>query len=215
MEGEWEMTKHLTPTIGLVAAAMVSAITIGPAHAQSGQAPTEAPATSAPSQPEEDADPIRIRFGGSFDFDVLVATTGTVGLGAGLTLRAGVQFNHLFALYYQPHGIAAGWVTAGGEGAALALFNVAMLELTLPFVQIGVGPSWDVAHVEACNSTLTRCANGDGSAFGLDMRVALVLGGVGRGRRGGFSINLNVHPTFIQGDEVIVTTSIGFGGEMF
>lgn len=46
-----------------------------------------------------------------------------MGLGAGLTLRIGVQFNHLIGLNYQPHGIAAGWVglhpTFFGDGEAV------------------------------------------------------------------------------------------------
>lgn len=210
------------------AALMVVALASSPALAQTGQStgasntPAQEPTTAnapaqapAPAAETQDDDPTRMRFGGAIDFSVVASTTGAVALGGGLTLRLGAQFNHLWALYYQPHGIVAGWVEAGGQGSVFALFNVGMLELNLPFFQFGLGPSWDVSHIEGCNIALTDCTTTNGSNFGLDARVAVVLGSMGRGRRAAFSINVNVHSTFIADSGAIISTSISIGGEAF
>lgn len=92
------------------------------------------------------------------------------------------------------------------------LYNSVLAELTLPFVHIGAGPSADVLAVAGCGGS--GCLSGDAVFFGIDTRLALVIGGVGRGSRGGLSIAAHVHPTFV-GDAVLTTITLGVGGELY
>jgi len=172
-----------------------------------------APATTRPVDP----DPVRVRFGVALGGELLVApSSGLVGLGIGLTFRLGVQFNQWFGLYYQPHGLVGGWATQGAAGVIAALYNSMLFEVTLPFVHIGAGPSFDVLGVAGCGDFggAVGCLSDDAAFFGLDGRFAIVLGAIGRGSRGGFSINAHAHPTFV-GSNVLLTFTLGLGGEVY
>jgi hypothetical protein len=193
-----------------------------------------APATeSAPKKEEkkdeEDKDTAHFRFGMGLDADYIFtpktsSLSGLQGFGAGLVLRLGAQINQWFAIYYQPHAIVGGTISETKTpipgapslpNATLigAVFNSALIEATLPILQIGAGPSVDVLGIKDYSLT----ANDPGSTkpyFGADGRVALVLGGHGPGSHGGFAINGNVHPTFWNGT-VLMTLSLGIGGEFY
>ena len=172
---------------------------------------------------DEEKDSAHFRFGMGVDADYLVApgSTGIQGFGAGLQFRVGAQVNQWFAIYYQPHALVGGTISTGAitamnlPSATLigAVFNSALAELTLPALHIGAGPSVDVIGVKDY-TVLNPVANSFGAAFGVDGRAAIVVGGHGPGRRVGFAINANVHPTFWQG-LVFTTFSIGIGGEMY
>lgn len=194
-------------------------VTLGPASAVGAQvvavqsSPAAAPVPAAPI----DDDPIRFRFGVEVN-GALFVSQSTFGAGAGLAFRFGAQFNQWFAIYYQPHGFAGAFIGGDDEvgselGVIGGVFNAAMLELTLPFVQLGAGPSLDAFVIANCN--VEQCGSGGTPVyFGLDGRLALVLGAIGRGARGGFSINAHVHPTFVGGD-VMLTATLGVGGELY
>lgn len=198
------MTVRALVLLALLAAPSVCA-------AQTSAAPP--PPDQPPTRPldVEEPDPVRLRFGIALDGDLLAAD-GLVGLGIGLTARLGVQLNQWFGLYYQPHGIVGGWLSESAGGVIASLFNSVNAELTLPFFHIGAGPSLDVLAVAGCSAD--GCLSGDAVFFGIDTRLAVVIGAIGRGSRGGFSINAHLHPTFV-GDLVVLTATLGVGGEVY
>jgi hypothetical protein len=164
---------------------------------------------------KEDPDYAHFRFGLGLDANYLVTpgTNGFQGLGAGVQVRLGAQMNQWIAVYYQAHGIVGGTLENSGNlaGATLVgmVFNSGLLEATLPLLHLGVGPSADVIGVAGLSQE--RPTN---VYFGIDGRAAIVIGGHGPGRHGGFAINFNVHPTF-WGSNVLTTFSAGVGGEMY
>ena len=195
--------------------------TISPPSA-SPPAPTTVVVTPPPAAPvresaekREDADFAHFRFGLGLDANYLVTpgANGVQGLGVGMQVRLGVQINQWFAAYYQAHGIVGGTLDDTGnlEGAGLVgmVFNSGMLEATLPVLHLGVGPSADVIGVAGLSQEQPTNV-----FFGIDGRAAIVIGGHGPGRHGGFAINFNVHPTFWAGS-VLTTFSAGIGGEMY
>lgn len=192
----------------------------GQASGPTGPAPVIMVQQTTTVEQRTDDDPARFRFGVEIGGEVLVGPA--VGAGIGLAFRTGVQFNQWVGLYYQPHGIVGGWVslseTAGAAGVIAAWLNSLNVELTLPFVHLAAGPSVDVLAVAGCGGDLASgtggCLSGDTVFFGIDSRLALVLGGIGRGTRGGFAINVHAHPTFV-GDTVLVTLTLGLGGELY
>jgi hypothetical protein len=192
------------------------------AQAQETQNPPNSGSTveASKSPPDRDKqetneDFTHFRFGLGLDGNYLLAS-GVNGAGVGLQIRLGAQINQWFAVYYQGHGLVGGVVggsESGNAGVLGAAFNSAMAELTLPFVHIGAGPSVDYVGIAGC-SAASGCANDTGVHFGLDGRVALVIGGHGPGRHGGFAINFDAHPTFLDG-ATLTTLSLGLGGEMY
>jgi hypothetical protein len=178
-------------------------------------APPAANASSgeAPKEKKADEDYAHFRFGLGLDGNYLVAS-GLSGAAVGLQLRLGAQIDQWFAVYYQGHALVGG-IVGGSTGGGLlgGGFNSIMAELTLPLLHIGAGPSVDVLGIAGCSAT-GGCDNETGVHFGIDGRVALVLGGHGPGRHGGFAINFNAHPTFVDGT-VLTTLSLGIGGEMY
>jgi hypothetical protein len=188
--------------------------------------PTPPPPPSTGASPRleergdgEKRDSVHFRFGLGLDGNFMFAPnpTGLLGLGPGLQLRLGAQINSWFATYYQAHAIVAGTIKGTGlaTNATLigAVFNSVLAEATLPVLHIGVGPSVDVLGVEGLSF-----ANGQtGSVtpvFGIDGRVAIVIGGHGPGHHAGFDIEGNVHPSFWNGI-VLTTLTAGIGGEIY
>jgi hypothetical protein len=180
-----------------------------------------APAAAAPvaekkEKKEEQRDTTHFRFGLGLDANYLLSpgNEGLQGLGIGVQLRLGAQINQWMAAYYQAHGVLggtlsdSGMLNGAGTGLIGTVFNSAVFEGTLPVLHVGAGPSVDVIGVKGLmtGSTTVR--------FGLEGRAAIVIGGHGPGRHGGFAINFNVHPTFWEGT-VLTTFSAGIGGEMY
>jgi hypothetical protein len=179
-------------------------------------ASTAAPAADGEAKPKKDKeDYVHFRFGLGLDGNYMLAP-GVSGAGVGLQLRLGAQINQWTAVYYQGHGIVGG-ILGGGDSAGAGLvgagFNSLMGELTLPVIHIGLGPSFDVIGIAGCGAN-TGCSPDTGTYFGIDGRVAIVIGGHGPGRHGGFAINFNAHPTFVAAG-VLTTLSLGIGGEMY
>jgi hypothetical protein len=217
------MNARFCLVMGLVLGAPVTAAAQEHATGSGAGAPIVAVAvpdqgpTGAPVEPDATTKPKdapHFRFGMGLDGAVLVSPNVT-GAAAGLQLRLGAQINQWFALYYQGHAlmgaVVGGDASAGFVGAA---FNTIMAELTLPILQIGFGPSLDVFGIAGCSATDLDCGSNSDVFFGLDGRIGVVIGGHGPGRHGGFAINANVHPTFVNGD-VVTTVSLGLGGEMY
>jgi hypothetical protein len=102
------------------------------------------------------------------------------------------------------------------DGVAGVMFNTGMLELTIADVfQIGAGPSMD--WIWGCAETIqdeVSCAE-SGPYFGLDGRVAVVIGDQGPGTRSGFTLSADVHPVWLDDDHVGVTMLGGAGFELY
>jgi hypothetical protein len=162
--------------------------------------------------------PDRVRFRGGFS------------VGGGLTLagfgtmptamaqgRFGAQFNRLFSVFFQPSGVVALNVTPVGASAIVASMNSFIANLTLGDVfEVGAGPSIDYLVAGAATAAGPTAAVA-GIVFGVDARVGFIVGGGPpneNGRRSGFSIVLNVHPTFAPGTTIVPLT-IGLGSDWY
>jgi len=203
-----------SPSIGQEATVTTSpAVVVQPAAAQ--------PAVVVEKKDKEEKDFAHFRFGLGLDGNFLLSpgTEGLQGLGIGIQVRLGVQINQWMAAYYQAHGVLGGTLAnsgdlepAAGSGTSTGiiglLFNSAIFEATLPVLHVGAGPSVDVIGVKGLVADSTQ------ACFGLEGRAAIVIGGHGPGRHGGFAINFNVHPTFWE-STVLTTFSAGIGGEMY
>jgi hypothetical protein len=131
---------------------------------------------------------------------------GNVGGAGGFWGQAGVQINHLIAVYYQTHAMigAVGQRTSSGGADIYNLFfggiwnNEVMVDFTINNVfQVGVGPSFDIFSVN----------NFSEGFVGADARIGVALGKIGMRHRSGFFLGLDVHPTFIT-DSAFPTTSV-------
>ena len=228
------MTVSTPPPATAVVVAPATAVVVAPAQTpQTPPPPRPEDRTKADDKNKEGKDSTHFRFGMGLDADLIVApktstAPGLQGFGAGLELRLGAQINSWFAIYYQPHAIVGGTI---GETATPipgvkapnatligAVFNSALLEATLPALHIGAGPSVDVLGIKGFALQIPGSPPADpGSTnayFGVDGRVAIVIGGHGPGSHVGFAINGNVHPTFWNGG-VLTTFSLGIGGELY
>jgi|GEM_PF-2093188 len=163
---------------------------------------------------------------------------GGVGTGASLSgpafdgqFRAGYVLNHLYGVYGNVTGIA--WVAGGGSsnaggasvsvGAVSGFLVTPMFALTpVDLFEVSVGPSLDVlgggkASVSSSTSAGSASAGGfSGAYFGAEGRVALHLGGRNpeTHRRRGFTLSLDVHPSFVSGGPITFITG-GLGADWF
>ncbi|GDX82309.1 hypothetical protein LBMAG42_41200 [Deltaproteobacteria bacterium] len=185
------------------------------ASAQDVLATTEIePAAAEPSPPPDRGPGAHLRFGLGADLAALGATD-FFGLGVGVQARLGVQLSPWFAVYYQPHAIGGLVLTGDSSAGALgALFNSANVELDLPILQVGAGPSVDVLALAGCSLGTATCNVDNGTYFGVDVRAALLIGPHGPGTHSGFAIEANLHPTFLDTD-VLTTFTLGFAGEIY
>jgi hypothetical protein len=158
--------------------------------------------------PEDNVDGIRMRgglsVGGGLGFLSAGGTTLMAPAGH-LTVRLGVQFNHLLSVIYQqmPQLMV---ITAGGGGAAMFLdYNSLLLNVTLADVfEIGAGPSFD--FMAAATLSGLGVGTSSGTGFGVHGRIAAIIGGraPGTARRSGFSIAADIHPFFFDGGSLLV-----------
>jgi hypothetical protein len=156
---------------------------------------------------------VRLRGGFSFNGGVVFAN-GASGPAVSVAARLGVQFNHLFGLYYQATPMVT--LVSGKDGVAAGFveYNSLIANFTLAhMVDLGVGPSVDYMAVAGCGD---ECTAGSRLAFGAHGRVAVNIGGLsGHGpRRSGFAIGVDVHPIFLP-DGPIVSLTGGIGGEWY
>lgn len=207
-----------TQALAQEAQVSVSATPAPPATAVVVEPTKEAPKKEE-KKDEEEKDSAHFRFGLGLDGDYFFepGANSLQGIGVGLQIRLGVQINQWFATYYQAHAIVGGTVSSAGLASTATVigtfFNSALLEATLPVLHIGAGPSIDVLGVKGF-ALMGGETGSTGAYFGVEGRAAIVIGGHGPGRHGGFAINANVHPTFWNG-VVLTTFSLGIGGEMY
>ena len=156
---------------------------------------------------------------------------GTAGPLYGATFRLGWQINRKMAAFAQ--GAMFGWFTperrSGGTTASNALgVQGAALFAYLPSdaFELALGPSLD--HLLTMNSSTVlledydragrRITYGQSSLyFALHGRAALHVGGqpdAETGRRSGFTVGLDLHPTFI-GRSTILFASAGVGADWY
>ena len=141
-----------------------------------------------------------------------------LGMG-GAALRLGIQLGDWGAIYYQPTGLVGTAFEREGEGDSVLgqLWNTGVIELTIfDLVQIGGGPSAD--FIWGCEPTIqdeAACA-AESVAFGLDGRLALVLGGMNQpGQRDGLVIEARFHASWYDTEDASVAVVGGVGYELY
>lgn len=176
-------------------------------------------------QPPPEVDHGRFRMGWEVGAGYLI-TAGVRGPALIASVRLGWQFNHLFGLYYQgalPLGIAGGTViddtgrSRDVGGLAISVNNSVIPEFTLGHIfHAGLGPSIDyfAGGICATDSGGGYCYGSAGTYFGIDGRLALTFGNVRPGRRAGFQLALDLHPTFTPSG-VFFFSTIGVGMEWY
>lgn len=157
----------------------------------------------------------RLRFGAS---GVGGGFVGAVHGGAGgLALRIGVQFTDVVAIYLQGQALLGAFLPEPPPTSSAAsgfVFHELMLDLTFfDVLQVGAGPSLDFVWGCSTENRGAVCAR-QGPFFGGDLRVAVVLGSRGPGRRGGVSFSVDAHPTWLDSD-VATMLLFGIGGELY
>jgi hypothetical protein len=180
-----------------------------------------APAGAAPAAAEEGEEQGRFRFG--FTINGGAGSGGDLsGPNVGVTFRFGWQINRLFGAYYQPTAFV--WVGSSDKctgscsiGAIAGVDNSILGSISpVDLLEIAAGPSADYLTGGAASA-------GPGSAsasafssvyFGVHGRVGLTLGSRNpkTGRRSGFTISGDLHPTFASGTTVMMYT-LGLGGD--
>jgi len=163
---------------------------------------------------------------------------GGVGTGANISgpafdgsFRGGWVLNHLMGIYGNLTGLV--WVgsatsasSGGGSvglGAITGWLITPMFALTpADLFEVAVGPSLDFlsgGSASASGSASGASASASafsGAYFGAQGRIALHLGGRNEEtrRRRGFTISLDVHPSFVSGGPVTFITG-GLGADWF
>jgi hypothetical protein len=184
----------------------------------------DAPSTGGAVQPDTTSSPSEgTRIRGGFSLNGGVAAGIASGPAFSLGLRLGAQFGRYFGVYYQqsPMLFLASNGSGNGGAAAFLDMNSVLASLTLADIfEIGAGPSLDyyAAAAAGCDATVVNCSTATASGWQLGMhgRLALTLGGrdATTGRRSGFSIGLDEHPMFADG-QVLALTTLGVGGEWY
>lgn len=204
-----------------------------------GTAPAAAPGAPAAAAPAAPAGPAagapadadkpeqgRLRIGFNF-LNAGVGSAGDLsGPFIGATFKIGWQFDRLMGLYgnISPFVWIGSSSAANAGGASASIGAITGTQLTPLFsltpadiFEIAAGPSLDYltgGSAEVKTAAGTATAGGFSSVyFGLHGKVALHLGGRNEetGRRRGFTIEGNVHPSFTPGDAALfITGGLGY-----
>lgn len=188
--------------------------------------PPAAPAQgAAPAQRDEEEDPGgRLRIGFNINGG-LGTTTGLSGPVIGGTFRVGYQINRLLGIYgnFTPYVWVASSSLAGvSVSAAAGVQNSPMISVTpIDLLEIAAGPSID--YIGSASTTVAGAPGGGGGTsagagayFGIHGRLALHLGGRNpeTGRRKGFAIGADAHPSFVTGG-AFTTLTLGLGADWY
>jgi len=191
--------------------------------------PAPAPAPYKEGEPPEQGDEGRIRVG--FNLNAGLGTGNRLRGGTiGATFRVGYQIDHLMAVYGQvsPFVFFGGYTDSAAVDvsfSAISGFQFTPIFSLTPadIFEIAAGPSLDrLTGGSAGGSVTGTSVSTTGSAyssfyFGVHGRAALHLGGkpnMKTGRRVGFSLGLDVHPTFGEGGTITFIT-IGLGADWY
>ena len=184
---------------------------------------TAAPGAAAGAPVDKDKDKEeegRLRIGFNF-LNAGVGSAGDLsGPFIGATFKIGWQFNRLMGLYGNISPFV--WIGSNSKaGSNVSIGAITGTQLTPLFsltpadiFEVAAGPSLD--YLTGGGASVTNTPGG-GSAtaggfssvyFGLHGKVALHLGGRNEetGRRRGFTIEGNVHPSFTPGDAALFLT---------
>lgn len=180
-------------------------------------APPVAQAAPAP-QPLPPSDYEEVRFRGGFNIGGGYAFGAAQGPIIDLTVRLGVQLGRVggIAFQTQPNIFLIG--TSSGVVGGFGINNSLLGELTFfDFLQLGLGPSFDFLAAAACSVGDTSCSAAAGTGFGVHARAAIIFAGRDPrgGRRGGFSISVNLHPMFLGNGSFLFFSTLGLGGDWF
>lgn len=240
----WIALAALTSTtLSLAANATAQTPTQPPPDPPPGSAPPLTPVQPAqPAQPAEgrpgaakpDGEPKeesgRLRIG--FNFNGGVGTGGELsGPTVGGTFRVGYQIDRLMGVYGQFSPLA--WIASSDakvSGKSLDISAIGGYQITPMFsltpvdlLEIAAGPSLDSlsggeasAGPTPAGGAVASVAAFSGFYFGLHGRIALHLGGrnAETGRRRGFTLGGDLHPSFIEGETVVFYT-LGLGYDWF
>lgn len=171
-------------------------------------------------------DGTRFRFGFTIHAGGVIPTRGQTSSGGfgGFSFRAGAQIDNQWAVYYMGTLDGGGYSLGDGDveesAVYVAYYNTVLASFTLGhMLEFAAGPSID--SVAAISGTIDNGAGTTlegiaGTSFGLHGRIALLLGSrpVERARRIGFTLSLDVHPTFVD-DTVLMTVGVGAGMDFF
>lgn len=157
-------------------------------------------AMASPSKAEAQAPGFRFGFhlgGGGFLGDA------EGGLG-GAVLQLGLKLSDSVSLYYQAHGLLAGFSTPTTDSVGFFNWNTLALELGSEPFRIAAGPSLDFVAGCSVQEGADSAVCGDGGPFlGINARAAIWLRGL--------TIWLDGHPTFYgDGTSVAVLAGLGF-----
>lgn len=204
-----------------------------PAGAPAPATPATTAAPAAPAAPppaKENEYPSRLRIG--FNVNGGVGSGGDLsGPAIGATFRLGWQIDQLLGAYGQISPLV--WIgTSSATGVngskvdvgAVSAFQLSALGSVTPIdlIEIAAGPSADImggGEVKASAGTTGGSSSASafaGTYFGIHGRVALHLGGKNAetGRRRGFTIGADIHPTFTSGSTLTFFT-VGLGADWF
>jgi hypothetical protein len=196
-----------------------------------GAPPAAAPATAAPTAPPEqgggDDDKYEGRLRIGFNINGGYGTSsGISGPMFGGTFRVGWQIDSLMAIYANlspfvwagSSSVTAPGISAASIGAIAGVQTSPMFSLTpADIVEIAAGPSADYYTGGGVSAGPGGSSVGGFSDmyFGIHGRVALHLGGRNAaGRRRGFTLGGDVHPTFASGS-AITFFSLGLGADWY
>ena len=193
-----------------------------PAAAQPAGGPPALPSSHA-EEPPPDGEPIDVRLraglsagAGMARFSSNSATVYQPSFN--LAGRLGVQVGSVFSLYYQ--NMATVVPLTNGSGVVIVDYNAVLADVTVGnHFGLGLGPSVDV--VSLIGNSASGTGDGEspsvtGVGFGLHGRMAWHFGGdVRHGpRREGFSLGLDVHPTFASRASLL-TLQLALGYEWY
>lgn len=138
------------------------------------------------------------------------------GASAGLFGQLGVQLNNTLAIFYQPSVIFHAMSRDEDPELFAAFGNLGMLDLTLGFLQLGVGGGMDVGRFVDCDRDGNDCVEGPRLANpAVGGRIAGVISFPGIRGRIGIPIGFHIHSTFFDDDARVTSLILTVGVQRF
>ncbi len=202
------MIRHLPLVLSLIVLAPAL-----PAYAQSARAELANPAEEPAAEEGPRLFDPRVRFGFGLAGGPFV--DGLDGGLGGFSFRLGLQVNEWLAVLYQSQHLAGGFLTdIAGRIGYFGWHQIAVEGTFFDFLQLSVGPSMD--FYAGCEASLQDMTAGCGDTLdpGVNGRFAVAFGGSGPGERGGLSLSVDLHGTFLDA-ATEVALFFGLSGEIY